>query len=216
MPRGKKLMSEGMYVTAQDVRRSPFRVSVTPLPSLYRVLRSAVGGGGQRAPRAWCNAIRPHLRAADYETLAPFMKQCPMPPAPLLGLAEAPGTSFNDAIERMIATPIELLAEEIARSAALMGNRTWDVAARDPDRWLRRYVTSLLRPGKALTRSGTKHARPWTARSNESKSRRRATRSWNCSMTCCPAVSSSTTAGTSRTATTPTTARCAFQTAASS
>ncbi|MEA2234546.1 MAG: hypothetical protein QOD83_4362 [Solirubrobacteraceae bacterium] len=145
-------MSRGIYVEAQDVRRSPFRVSVTPLPSLFRVLRSAVGGGSDRAPRAWCDAIRPYLRTADYETLAPpFMRPCPMPiPTPVLGLAEAPGESFHDAIERMIATPIELLAEEIARSGALMGNDTWDVAARDPDRWLCRYVTSLLRAWKGF------------------------------------------------------------------
>jgi DNA-binding transcriptional ArsR family regulator len=144
-------MSRGMYVEAQDVRRSPFRVSVTPLPSLYRVLRSAVGGGSDPAPRAWCDAIRPHLRAADYETLAPFMRPCPMPiPAPVLGLAEAPGESFNDAIERMIATPFELLAEEIARSSAVMGNGAWDVAARDPERWLRRYAATLLRAWKGF------------------------------------------------------------------
>jgi DNA-binding transcriptional ArsR family regulator len=144
-------MSGGTYIKAEDVRRSPFRVSVTPLPSLYRVLRSAVGGGSDRAPRAWCDAIRPHLRAADYETLAPFMRPCPMPlPAPVLGLAEAPGESFQDGIERMIATPLELLAQEIARCGAVLDNGAWDVAARDPDRWLRRYATTLLRAWKGF------------------------------------------------------------------
>jgi DNA-binding transcriptional ArsR family regulator len=144
-------MSGGIYVEAEDVRRSPFRVSVTPLPSLYRVLRSAVGGGSDGAPRAWRDAIRTNLRAADYETLAPFIRPGPMPiPAPALGLAQAPGESFPDAIERMIATPSELLAEEIARCSALVGNGAWDVAARDPDRWLRRYVATLLRAWKGF------------------------------------------------------------------
>jgi DNA-binding transcriptional ArsR family regulator len=138
-------------VEVEAVRRSPFRVSVTPLPSLYRVLRSAVGGGSDRAPRAWCDAIRKHLRAADYETLAPFIRPGPMPiPAPALGLARAPGGSFTDAVERMIATPIELLAEEIARCRAVLGDGAWDVAARDPDRWLRRYVATLLRAWKGF------------------------------------------------------------------
>jgi DNA-binding transcriptional ArsR family regulator len=144
-------MSRGIYVEAQDVRRSPFRVSVTPIPSLYRVLRSAVGGGSDGAPQAWCDAIRRNLRAADYETLAPFVRPCPMPiPGPLIGLAEAPGESFKDAVERMIATPIELLADEIARCRAILGNGAWDVAARDPGLWLRRYVASLLRAWKAF------------------------------------------------------------------
>jgi DNA-binding transcriptional ArsR family regulator len=140
-----------IYIEAEEVRRSPFRVSVTPLPSLYRVLRSAVGGGSDGAPRAWCDAIRSNLRAADHETLAPFIRPGPMPiPAPALGLAEAPGESFNDAIERMIATPSELIAAEIARCRAVLGNGAWDVAARDPERWLRRYVATLLRAWKGF------------------------------------------------------------------
>ncbi|MEA2235244.1 MAG: hypothetical protein QOD83_5060 [Solirubrobacteraceae bacterium] len=144
-------MSSGIYVEAQDVRRSPFRVSVTPLPSLYLALRSAVGGGSDGAPRAWCDAIRRNLRAADHETLAPFVRPGPMPiPAPALGLAEAPGESLKGAVERMIATPIELLAEEIARCSALLGNGSWDVAARDPGRWLRCYAATLLRAWKGF------------------------------------------------------------------
>jgi DNA-binding transcriptional ArsR family regulator len=144
-------MSRGIYVEAQDVRRSPFRVSVTPVPSLCRAVRSAVGGGSDSAPQAWCDAIRRNLRAADYETLAPFVRPGPMPiPGPLIGLAKAPGESFKDAIERMITTPIELLAEEIAGCWALMGSASWDVAARDPHRWLRRYVASLLRAWKGF------------------------------------------------------------------
>jgi DNA-binding transcriptional ArsR family regulator len=140
-----------IYVKAEDVRRSPFRVSITPLPSIYRILRSAAGGDSHGAPRAWCDAVRKHLRAADYETLAPFIRPGPMPiPASVLGLAQAPGESFSDAVERMIATPFELLAEEIARCSAVLGNGTWDVAARDPERWLRRYAATLLRAWKGF------------------------------------------------------------------
>jgi DNA-binding MarR family transcriptional regulator len=148
---GEKLIDVGIYVEAQDVRRSPFRVSIAPLPSLYLALRGAVGGGSDATPQALRNVIRPNLRSADYEALAPFMRPCPVPtPRPLLGLAEAPGESFKDAVERMVATPIDLLAEEIARCGALLGNGAWDVAARDPGRWLRRYLASLLRAWKAF------------------------------------------------------------------
>jgi hypothetical protein len=118
-------MSSGIYVKAEDVRRSPFRVSLTPLPSLYRVLRSAVDGGSDRAPQAWRDAVRRHLRVADYETLAPFIRPGPMPvPAPALGLAEAPGESFKDAVERMIATPPQLLAEDAWPQAKLPPRRS--------------------------------------------------------------------------------------------
>ncbi len=43
-----------------------------------------------------------------------------------------------------------MLAEEIARCSAVLGNGAWDVAARDPDRWLRRYVAVLLRAWKGF------------------------------------------------------------------
>jgi DNA-binding MarR family transcriptional regulator len=71
-------------------------------------------------------------------------------PRPLLGLAPAPGESFKDGVERMMGTPIELLAEEIARCGTLLGNGAWDDAARDPGLWLRRYVASLLRAWKGF------------------------------------------------------------------
>jgi hypothetical protein len=144
-------MSRAVCVDAEDVRRSPFRVSVTPLPSLNRALRGAIGGGSDGTPQRWCDAIRAHLRSTDYETLVPFLDSCPMPmPRPLLGLAPAPGESFKDGVEHMMGTPIELLAEEIARCGTLLGNGAWDDAARDPGLWLRRYVASLLRAWKGF------------------------------------------------------------------
>ena len=120
-------------------------------------------------------------------------------PAPVLGFAQAPGESFNDAIERIIATPFDLLAEEIARSSAVLGNGVWDVAARDPDRCLRRYVAMLLRAWKGFGSICSKHARPLIAKSSESAPQRHSTRSWSSSMTCFPLLSSSATAGTSMT-----------------
>ncbi len=87
-----------------------------------------------------------HLRSRDHETLTPFVRPGPLLiPDPLIGLAEAPGESFESSIERMMATPIDALAEEIAECAAIQGAGVWDVAARDPAGWLRRYVTALLR-----------------------------------------------------------------------
>jgi DNA-binding transcriptional ArsR family regulator len=135
-----------IYVKAEDVPGSPFRVSVAPLPSLNRALRSAAGGGASNGtPQAWCDAIRTNLRTADYETLAPIARPCPLlTPSPLRGVAQAPGASFKDALEGLSATPIDLLDEEIARCRALVGDGSWDVAARAPRRWLRRYVASLL------------------------------------------------------------------------
>jgi DNA-binding transcriptional ArsR family regulator len=148
------------YIEAADVRSSPFRVAVTPLPSLNFALRDAVGARRSGTPEAWCDAIRRHLRTQDYETLAPFVTSGPtLVPDPLVGLSEPPGESLRDGVERMMATPVDLLAEEIAACRAASGNAAWVGAERDPARWLRRYVASLLRAWKGFGPLW-RHARP--------------------------------------------------------
>ncbi|MEA2302389.1 MAG: hypothetical protein QOE44_2924 [Solirubrobacteraceae bacterium] len=140
------------YIEADDVRRSPLRVAISPVPSLSQAVRGAVGGAaGTGTPPAWSEAVRTHLREQDYETLYPLSRPGPMLiPDPLLGLVEAPGESLSEGIERMLATPIEPLADEIAGYNAWLGNGSWDVAERDPSGWLRRYATSLLRGWKGF------------------------------------------------------------------
>jgi DNA-binding transcriptional ArsR family regulator len=139
------------YVEAQDVRLSPFRVALTPLPSLSSALRDAAGARRGGTPAAWCEAIRRHLHSKDYETLAPFITPGPMlVPDPLLGLTNPSGESFTDAAERMMATPTGFLAEEIAACSAATGNPAWREAERDPARWLRRYVGAVLRAWKGF------------------------------------------------------------------
>jgi DNA-binding transcriptional ArsR family regulator len=148
------------YIEAEDVRRSPFRVAVTPLPSLNFAVRDAIGAGRSATPEAWCNAIRRHLHRQDYETLAPFLTPGPtLVPDPLVGLSEPPGQSFKEGVEQMMATSVDSLAEEIESCAAASGNGAWGEARRDPDRWLRRYVASLLHAWKGFGPLW-RHARP--------------------------------------------------------
>jgi hypothetical protein len=71
-------------------------------------------------------------------------------PNPLLGLTNPPGESFADGVERMIATPIDFLAEEIAVCSAATGNPAGRDAERGPAHWLRWYVASLLRAWKGF------------------------------------------------------------------
>jgi DNA-binding transcriptional ArsR family regulator len=133
------------YIEAEDVRRHPFHVAITPLPSLNSALRDAAGAGRAGTPEPWCAAIRTHLRTRDYETLAPFVTAGPLlAPDPLMGLAKAPGESLKDGIERMMATPVDRLAEEL-EACDRFSPGTWGEAARDPGGWLRRYVAALLR-----------------------------------------------------------------------
>jgi DNA-binding transcriptional ArsR family regulator len=139
------------YIEAEDVRRSPFRVAVTPLPSLHAAVREAAGAKASGMPVSWSEAIRRHLTAQDYATLAPLATPgATLIPDPLVGLADPPGESLKDGIERMMATPDDLLGEEIEECLAATRNADWQEARRDPSRWLRRYVASLLRAWKGF------------------------------------------------------------------
>jgi DNA-binding transcriptional ArsR family regulator len=139
------------YIDAEDVRRTPFRVAVSPLPSLYAALVEAAGGEAKGAPHAWTEAIRRQLKSQDYATLAPFTTPvAELLPDPLVGLATTPGESFKDGIERMMATDEEALIAEIEGCIAANGNVAWRKAVRDLPRWLRSYVGALLRAWKAF------------------------------------------------------------------
>jgi DNA-binding transcriptional ArsR family regulator len=139
------------YIEAEDVRRSPFRVAVTPLASLHAALREAAGAKASGMPVSWSESIRRHLTSQDYATLAPLATPgATLIPDPLVGLADPPGESLKDGIERMMATPDDVLAAEIAECLAATSNDGWLEAQRDPSRWLRRYVASLLRAWKGF------------------------------------------------------------------
>ena len=139
------------YIEAEDVRRRPFRVAVTPLPSLQSALVDAVNNGRKGTPGAWRRAIRVYLRDGDYETLAPLVTRGQtLVPDALLGLTDPPGESLKDGIERMIATPVNDLLEEVVECRAATGTTAWHEAERNPGRWLRRYVASLLRAWKGF------------------------------------------------------------------
>jgi DNA-binding transcriptional ArsR family regulator len=139
------------YIEAEDVRRSPFRVAVSPMPSLQAALRESVGGKPTGMPAAWGEAIRRHLLPQDHDTLAPFaLPRHTLIPDPVAGLADPPGESFKEGIERLMSTPDDFLVSEIETCVAATPNGAWQAAARDPSRWLRRYAASLLRAWKGF------------------------------------------------------------------
>ena len=139
------------YIEADEVRKRPFRVAVTPLPSLHGAVVDAVGTGRNGTPVAWRRAIRAHLRQADHESLAPFVTSGhTLVPDALLGMADPPGESFKCAVERMIATPDDDFLAEVDVCRNGTGNSAWDDVERDPRRWLRSYVGTLLRAWKGF------------------------------------------------------------------
>jgi DNA-binding MarR family transcriptional regulator len=141
----------GYYIDVADVRRAQLHVAVTPLPSLSCALRDAAGANRNATPPSWCSTIRAQLSEADFRTLAPFItRQTILVPDPLLGLADPPGESLKEAVERMIETPTDALYDEIVQCRTATRNPAWIEAERDPERWLRRYIAALLRAWKGF------------------------------------------------------------------
>lgn len=144
-------MPDVEYIEGVDVRRSPFRVAVSPMPSLHSALREAAGGKSTGMPRAWTDAIRRHLRSQDRDVLAPLIgPEHSMRPDAVVGLTDPPGESLKDGVERMMATPDDLLAADIDLCASTGNAAGWREAQRDPARWMRRYVGCLLRAWKGF------------------------------------------------------------------
>jgi len=139
----------GVCMNADDLRRRPLRVALTPLPSLHCALVDAVGTGAGGTPIAWRRAIREHLHDRDYEILAPLARSPGMQtPVALLGLPDPPGESFKSAIERVIATPEQDLVAAAFR--ARRGTSARIEVVKDPRRRLHAYAVALLHAWKGF------------------------------------------------------------------
>lgn len=136
------------YVEGEDVRRTPFRVALSPLPSLALATRSAFASGSGSGGRG--DAIRRHLRQGDLETLAPFVDPgTRVVPDATVGLGH-PDETLAHAIERMVATPGRELEDDLAICSASAGDARWYAVMDNPARWLRRYATALLHAWNGL------------------------------------------------------------------
>jgi hypothetical protein len=99
-------MSAGIYIKAEDVRRNPFRVSVTPLPSLYDGPMRFPDSGVVLTPRMANEASKGLVWADDilgyvsYPARSVF-ERGPQPPAAALdGLLGIQRTQILQALRR--------------------------------------------------------------------------------------------------------------------
>ena len=133
-------------VSGEEVRRSPFRVELSPARSLYMATRDAAGAARSGTPRAWCEAIRSHLTREDHEVLAPLAtSQMVFVPEAILPEAMPPGLTLREELERVVAIADEHLARDIQAAVCAGPAGDWRAAERDPGRWVRRYVCALTR-----------------------------------------------------------------------
>jgi DNA-binding transcriptional ArsR family regulator len=108
-------------------------------------------------PPALKRAILSRLRRQDLDVLSVFRRT--KPPPHLLGALVAPpigfasilcgppgaGPRFEDALERIAATPPEAFLEASKCCAAAAPDDAWSLLSADPRRWLDRYAVALRR-----------------------------------------------------------------------
>lgn len=120
-------------------RHRPLLVAVSPLPSALTLAIEAVGGPGSGAQPEWVARVRAALDRRDRVVLTPVAASAPRDlPACLVPAPDAPGAPPGQDIERLVATPPEVLLRQLGRDPG------WDLAARAPRQWLAAY-------GRALT-----------------------------------------------------------------
>jgi DNA-binding transcriptional ArsR family regulator len=134
------------YMRAEEARRRPFLVSVSPMASLFMATRDAVGARRSDTPEPWCEAIRAHLTRADHEAFAPLAtSQVVFVPDALLPWNPAPMLPLKDALEQVVAVSDGQLARDIHATIASGPTGDWRSAEREPRRWVRRFVGALAR-----------------------------------------------------------------------
>jgi DNA-binding transcriptional ArsR family regulator len=133
------------YIELRELDRRPLRVTVAPVFSVLAAARDAAGAGRAGTPEAWCRAIRVQFSGRDYETLTPLTTAARVNvPDAILPFPAPPGQSLKDSFERIIAGE-ESLVRDIHACVSSGRAGDWREPARNPRRWVRRFVITLAR-----------------------------------------------------------------------
>lgn len=134
------------FARAEEVRRRPFRVAVSPAVSLYMATRDAAGAQRSGTPESWCRAIRRCLNPTDYEVLAPLLtSEVVMMPEAVIPSRSVSSLPLKQELERIVALSDAELARDIYVCTASGPTGDWRRVERDPARWVRAYVCALAR-----------------------------------------------------------------------
>jgi DNA-binding transcriptional ArsR family regulator len=133
------------YVPVDELDRASVRVASSPLPTVFTVTRDALRNGRRGTSAAWRAAAVGRLRRRDAAALAPVTDaRCQSWPD-ALDHNEAPHETLDDALDRVLATPSEVLLHALEGDPDVTPGSWWDGMRRDPDRWQRSYADALHR-----------------------------------------------------------------------
>lgn len=138
------------YVAIEDLDRAGVRVASSPLPTVFTLARDALRNGHRGTPAAWRAAALSRMRRRDAAALAPLADaRCRSWPD-ALDHNDAPHETLDEALERVVATPSEVLLEALEGDPDVAPGSWWDGMRSDPARWQRSYADAMHRAWQGL------------------------------------------------------------------
>lgn len=132
-------------VDVDDLRQAALRVGVSPFNTLFIITSSAVGRAGL-VPAETTQRVRRRLRDRDRAVLAPIDASVARAlPDLATGMLEPGIHTLDEELSRIASTPVEVFEGQISRLGGSAIAPGWDEAARQPRRWIARYVDALSR-----------------------------------------------------------------------
>lgn len=133
------------YVPCAELDRTTVRTAISPLPSVFHLLRDALQGGRRGTPSAVRRSVLSTLRARDAAVFAPLTHPQTTGWPSLLDDVTAPRETFDDVLQRLAATSGAEVVDALETDRDVNATRAWDPVRRDPDGWLRGYVDAMHR-----------------------------------------------------------------------
>jgi DNA-binding transcriptional ArsR family regulator len=132
-----------VHVPAEELDRVPVHLAMSPLPTMFTLIRDALQDGRRGTPAAVRNDILSALRRSDTEVFAPMTGKSGWPT--LLDGVRGPSESLDAALDRLVAMPDATLVKALDEEIDVVPTPEWDAVRRHPRRWLHRYVDALHR-----------------------------------------------------------------------
>jgi DNA-binding transcriptional ArsR family regulator len=138
------------YVPPDELDDAPLSVAISPLPTVFTLMRDSLQGGRRGTPLTVRRSILANLRRRDALFFTPLSDPQTSGWPTLLDAVEAPRETLDEALQRLSAIPGAALVDALDNDRDVTLTPSWDAVRREPDRWMRGFVDALHRGWRAV------------------------------------------------------------------